>query len=398
MFKSVKKSSFAMNTYSHARSTTRSVETTLDQSFEPLLNYTPPKKSRFQITGIVVLYFVLYFHRLTQFCLTWSLLLELLTLLQVYENIYSTSTESTFETFISIGNILSYGLGYLLSPVFGYLADAYWGRFRVILGSLFLLTFSLLSKVIFIGILTHLCPQNIFLGAYNIHSTNQSFPYFTNFTCFTSSPGVDPIAHEYVLGVFAGIGLIVYFLASSISFSGLFANLCPFFVDQVEGSSELVLTTLFHKYYWVSNLGCVTAAILVTTLQYFNLAIPIVIAILSNTTSIIIFIVFRKKFISQPPFKPYPLSLIKKVVLSSFRKREEDEQSPTKVSLLCYPTLILDRAKVSNGGRFQVETVEDSKAFFRLLAVFLSFIGIYYIQIQVSTSHNMYYDHTLSPV
>ena len=373
-----------MNT--HVHSTTEEADASLDQSFAPLLNYTPPKKKRFQVTGIGVLYFVLFFHRLTQFCLTWSLQLELLTLLQAYENIYSTSTEATFETFISIGNILSYGLGYLLAPIFGYLADAYLGRFRVILGSLFLLTFSLLSKVIFIAILTYLCPQETYLTDYHIFSTNQSFPFFTNFTCFAFSNDNDPITHQYVPGVFAGIGLTVYFLASSISFSGLFANMCPFFVDQVEGSSELVLTTLFHKYYWVSNLGSVTAAILIPFVQYFNLGIPVGIALLSNITSIIIFIVFRKQFISQPPNRPYPLSLIKKVVISSFRRRDEDERSRTKTSLFCYPTQILDRAKITNGGRFQVETVEDSKAFFRLLAVFLSFIGIYYIQIQVSTS------------
>lgn len=385
MFKSIKKyPSFAMNTYSHNHST--SLDPCLDQSSELLLNYTPPKKKRFQVSGVFVLYFVLFFHRLTQFCLTWSLQLELLVLLQTYENIYSTSTEATFETFISVGNIVSYGLGYLLAPIFGYLADAYWGRFRVILGSLFLLTFSLLCKVIFVGILTHLCPQETSLNPYYIPSTGQTFSYFTNFTCFAFSSDNDPISQDYVLGVFAGIGLVIYFLASSISFSGLFANLCPFFVDQVEGSSELVLTTLFHKYYWVSNLGSVAAAILIPLLQYFTIAIPLVIAILSNITSIIIFIVFRKKFISQPPSRPYPLSLIKKVVFSSFRRRneDEDERPPTKTSLLCYPTQILDRAKIINGGRFLVETVEDSKAFFRLLAVFLSFIGIYYIQIQVS--------------
>ncbi|KAI6657412.1 Solute carrier family 15 member 4 isoform X1 [Oopsacas minuta] len=374
-----------MATY-HANSSTNEGDSNLEQTFEPLLNYKPPKKKCFQVSGISILYIVLFFHRLTQFSLTWALQLELLTLLKVYENVFSTSTESVFESFIIIGNIISYGLGYLLSPIFGYLADAYFGRYRVILGSLCLLFVSLLSKVIFIGILMHLCPQVVTLQNIFIPSTNQTFGYFSNFTCFQSHSSEIP-SHT-ALGIIAGIAIVSFLVVSSISFSGLFANLCPFFVDQVEGSSEVALSTLFHKYYWVSNLGSVVAAILIPMFQYFSLSISLVISIISNVTTIILFFMYRKRFISQPPHKPYPLSLIKKVVISSFRKRDDDLDDLDdrtvlrRRPMLCHPTGVLDRAKVSNGGRFQVETVEDSKAFFRLLAVFLSFMGLYYIQIQ----------------
>ena len=359
----------------------RQVDVDYEQSFAPLLNYTPPKKKCCHISGISILYFVLFFHRLSQYCLTWSLLLEALTILQTYENIYSDKTQRVFEYFISIGNIVSYGLGYLLAPLFGYLADAYWGRYRVILGSLCLLCISMLGKAIFIGILIHLCPQELTLNTY-VPSRNYTFPYFTNFTCYNSHFVGD--SSDSVLGVIAGVALTFFFVVSSLSYSGIFANLCPFFVDQVEGSSERALTTLFHKYYWVSNLGSILAACLVPSLQYLSFSFPFLICVLSNVTSIVLIVVFRKKFIFQPPNRPYPLSLIKQVVINAFGKREDDEYAVTsKKSMLCYPTSVLDRAKVTHGGRFQVETVEDSKAFFRLLTVFFSFMGIYYMQSQV---------------
>ena len=373
--------SFRMNTYTRSNNDCQS-DVDFEQSFAPLLNYTPPKKKCCHLSGVFVLYLVLFFHRFCQFSLTWSLQLEVVTILQTYENIYSSSTQAVFEYFISIGNIISYGLGYLLAPFFGYVADAYWGRYRVILGSLCLLFISMLGKAIFIGILIHLCPQQLSIDTY-VPAKNITFSYFSNFTCFALHNGEDPSGH--VLGVIAGIALAFFFIVSSLSYSGIFANLCPFFVDQLEGSSERALATLFHKYYWVSNLGSFLASFVVPSLQYFNFSLPFVLCVLSNLTSIGLIIVFKRKFIFQPPNRPYPLSLIKKVVVNSLSRREEERETvPSKGYLLCNPTKLLNRAKVTHGGRFQVGTVEDSKAFFRLLTVFFSFIGIYYIQSQVS--------------
>ena len=377
-----KKAVIQMATYYPTSTSASQLNVDFEQSFAPLLNYTPPKKKCCNLSGVSILYFVLFFDRFSQFCLTWSLQLEVLSILQTYENIYSSSTQTLFEYFISVANIISYGLGYLFAPLFGYLADAYWGRYRVILGSLCLLFISILGKMVFIGILIHLCPQEIGFNTY-IPSKNVTSTYYSNFTCFSVHNATYP-SSDHFWGVIAGVALAFFFVVSSLSYSGIFANLCPFFVDQVEGSSERGLTTLFHKYYWVSNLGSFLAAILVPSLQYFSFSLPFVICLLSNITSIVLIVAFRSKFIFQPPSRPYPLSLIKKVVLSSFGRREDDRDVvPSKKSMLCYPTNVLNRAKVTQGGRFQVETVEDSKAFFRLLTVFFSFMGIYYIQSQV---------------
>ena len=357
-----------------------------EQSVEPLLHNSSPEKKRRPVSGVFILYLVLFFYRLAQFSLTWALQLQLIALLKIYENVFSKSTEYVFEALVSTATIISYGLGYLLAPLFGYIADAYWGRYKVILASLWLLLISLFVKIIFVVISEVLCPQELSFHDTYIPKLNVTFQFYSNFTCLSlNSTSTNGSSSDYALCVIAGIALGIFFIISSLSYSGIFANMCPFIVDQSEGSSERVLTSLFHKYYWVSNLASFLAAVFVPSSQYFNFSFALILAFFSTISAIVLFVCFRKKFIVQPPHRPYPLSLVKQVVINSLSKREDEfSAKPSTTSLLCHPTRALDRAKIAKGGRFQVETVEESKAFFRLISVFIAFIGMYYMQIQVS--------------
>lgn len=251
---------------------------------------------------------------------------------------------------------------FMAYPVMGFLADTFFGRYRVIKASLYI---SLLGATILaIGFST----ANI--DPWLRHNEVNHYERF-DFSGQVHWPRPTVI----FLGVF--------YTLMSIGFTGIQVNLIPFGVDQLDEASSGELSSYFHWYFWWYSAGALVG---LSTSPYiyqnYSLGLFFLLLAVCFTFEILILILHRDtEFLIQPHIGN-PLKLVYQVLKSSFRAKRPAFRSAFDVGRP--PPCRIDLAMSINGGKYTVEQVEDVKTFFRILLILSSFFGYFAVSPQVS--------------
>ena len=226
-------------------------------------------------------------------------------------------------------------------PLAGWLADVYFGRYRVICFGIWTMWFGMFTMVLCL-ILLYALPNATTLAA----------------------------------AVWYGIFPLVYIL-ENVGLAAFQPNIIPFGVDQLQGSVSdevaayvhwFVLTMYSSKFVFQNPLSCVSDRDLHTILMALVCVVCLTTAICLNSLCSSYLLVEPE---SRNPYKMV-LKVLKYYVLNKY---------PRKRSALTYcdeePSR-LDLAKDQYGGPFKTEQVEDVKTFLRILFV-LTIVNFFFI-------------------
>ena len=248
---------------------------------------------------------------------------------------------------------------FTMYPVMGFLADTYFGRYKVLVASL---TISWIGSAIL----------TIFFSI--------SDPFFT------------PEAHwnpDYNWPSSVLAMLAVCYAIVGIGFTGITVNLIPFGVDQLPDASAGELSSYFHCYFWFYNAGTVVGRLtLPTILASYALSYSLLVINGATCFIIVILVLSRSKLIILPKLGN-PLRLVFDVLRYAYKAKPNPFYRSAFQVGQPYPKG-LDLAMTTHGGVFSVEQVEDVKTFFRILFLLLSFFGYFVISSQVSKTAHTY--------
>ena len=234
----------------------------------------------------------------------------------------------------------------LLNPVTGFMADISCGRFKVVIFCFGLVVFSYLA--------CYICSM-----AYVVFEVKHP-----------EHPKV-PSA----IGVMGFISLLLTF----IGFAGYQANFIQLGLDQQTTAPSEDLALFVHWAMWAHNVGCTLITVIVQPYQCddVNVIMKITVFLVPFFLAVffivvLIFTCFKHRWFTSGNVRHQnPCKLIFKV-LSFARKHKfplfrsaftfSDDERPSR----------LDFAKERFGGPFTTEQVEDTKSFFKILAVLLA--------------------------
>ena len=252
------------------------------------------------------------------------------------------------------------------SPVVGFLADAYFGRYNTIKASLYVCLLGAVALAV--GFSTAKLDPWLRHGEGD-HYHQIDFEGEKQW----------PKETEVFLGVFYAV---MY-----VGLTGVTVNLIPFGVDQLPEASSGELSSYFHCYFWCLTAGeLLSAAALPYIYQHYSLGIVFLLPAVCFTGEILILIIRRHEgFVIQPLIKNQ-FKLIYRVLKCSFSAKKPVFRSAFDIGRP--PPSRIDRAMDINGGKFTVEQVQDVKTVLRILVILLSFFGYYAVSAQVSKVHN----------
>ena len=193
-------------------------------------------------------------------------------------------------------------------------------------------------------------------------------------------------------------GLIIFWIikvANELVGAGIKANILPFNIDQLIGSSSEELSAVVHWHAMVMNMGLLVWIGIenITTdqisSQYFD--VPIVCII------ILVFLIpitnyFFKDWLDTTPQITNPIKLIAKVLNYARKNKYPRNRSALTYWEEDYPSR-LDLGKEKYGGIFSEEQVEDVKTVLRLiplLLIFLIALGFLWDSLAVTESFSGY--------
>ncbi len=243
--------------------------------------------------------------------------------------------------------ILTYIFSFPLFPVMGWIADVWVGQYRMIHFSLLLLWLGYAA----LSLLYSLCP-------------------------------LDPSQNSLY-------ALPILFAAISVGHSGFQANAIPLGAEVIKYRTSQELSSYFHCYYWVRNLGlvlffvssnCNTMDIKSQGVVYCMVATACIsLALVLNGCFKYLFNAPRERI---NPYKKvlqvlYLAMVIKRPVHRSAFSFTPGAKPPSRISL----------TKEVHGGKFSSEEVEDVKTFLRLLGILLSILIALIVFSGVSTLH-----------
>ncbi|KAM9810335.1 solute carrier family 15 member 4 [Neosynchiropus ocellatus] len=263
------------------------------------------------------------------------------------------------------------GITYLISPFGGWLADAYLGKFWTIASSLILY---------FVGIIlfpflanedtrTSLCGEETAFPVQPAEclSTNATIP--ANVTCPVREPYCRPVVYSALFLIALGVGTVK-------------SNITPFGADQVKDRGPEATRRFFNWFYWCINLGAILSLGGVAYIQQnISFLDGYIIPTVCLGISFLVFLLGRTVFITNPADGSAFTNMFK--ILSyacCFKKPKEPSMTHNK------PTL-LDAAKVTYGGIFPEEKVEEVKALVKILPVFLALIPYWTVYFQMQTTY-----------
>ena len=239
---------------------------------------------------------------------------------------------------------------YILFPVWGWIADVYISRYRTILYSIILTLIAMLIGVIVITI-------DIALNGTGSRDSLYLYGTVIVFTLATT-----------------GIGMFE-------------ANATQFGIDQMNGASSEELSTYIQWYFWalyvfrvplnymiISSLSfCTSYLCSVEYLQFFVLILS-TISLSANA----FFIILIKSRLTTYPARYSPVSLLFRVLKYSIRNKHVNRRSAMTYWEPKMPSRI-DLAKSKYGGPFTEEEVDNTIAFWRLIALRLSLCSLHII-------------------
>ena len=259
-------------------------------------------------------------------------------------------------TDVVVMNILRFFFVYLPFPVTGWLADAKFGRLKVINMSIWLMWWGLLIMVLSLLLIVPSSISPLIQQQYQCHE-------------YTTTHVVFPLC-----GIFLSISLILI----SVGAGAFLPNILPFIIDQLTEASSSLVSSYVRWYTWAMFVGHFIA--LVPQVLYVSSKSPPSLAVIAvclfcvHSIVVIVNIFCQKLLANQSQSFDDPYRTVFGVV-----KYARKHKFPVKRSAMTYcerglPSR-LDLAKEKYGGPYTHEKVENVKTFFSILMVFFSLAG-----------------------
>ena len=233
-----------------------------------------------------------------------------------------------------------------LCPVFGYLADVRFGRYRMIIFGLLLYAIS------------HMVGAVSFLIAESDRDLD-------------GSGAVTKVVK---------IALFFSFVALCLGSSTIQANILPFACDQLLGAYSEELSSLFHWYFWTRNIG--NALYILTEFafgvffvenDYHRASIVLTVAAANVSLALVILFSWKSVFVIKNEIRS-PLKLVFNV--TRFARKAKFNSFESAFTINKDPPPRLDLAKRRYGGPFTTEQVENVKTFYRVLFVLATMVTL----------------------
>ncbi|XP_018587293.1 solute carrier family 15 member 4 [Scleropages formosus] len=262
------------------------------------------------------------------------------------------------------------GVTYLVSPFGGWLADACLGKFTTIACSLVLY----LTGMLFFPFIADensrnsLCGKEMAFPVQPPECTNGTPP--SNVSCPTRAPYCGTVIYSSLVLVALGVGTLK-------------SNITPFGADQVKDRGPEATRRFFNWFYWCINLGAIVSLGGVAYIQQ-NISFKpgFIIPAVCLSVSLLVFLLGRAVFITKPADGSAFTDMFRILGFACC-----SSQKPKEPSLLRPRPTLLDSAKVTYGGKFPEEKVEEFKALMKILPVFLALIPYWTVYFQMQTTY-----------
>ncbi|XP_035391931.1 solute carrier family 15 member 4 isoform X2 [Electrophorus electricus] len=272
------------------------------------------------------------------------------------------------------------GVTYLISPFGGWLADAYLGKFWTIAGSLVLYLAGMLffpfvaSRNSRIG----MCGEEMAFPVQPAECFSPNVTLPLNVTCPTRTPYCGAVVYSGLVLVALGVGAVK-------------SNITPFGADQVKDRGSEATRRFFNWFYWCINLGAILSLGGIAYIQQsVNFSVGYIIPAVCLGVSLLVFLLGRAVFITKPADGSAFTDMVK--ILASACCG-----GPPQPHLLRPKPSLLDGAKVTYGGRFSEEKVEDVRSLLKILPVFLALIPYWTVYFQMQTTYYLQSLHLTIP-
>ncbi|XP_006110383.2 solute carrier family 15 member 3 [Pelodiscus sinensis] len=281
----------------------------------------------------------------------------------------------------SRATLLFLGASYLLSPVGGWLADVYLGRYWTIVLSFLLYVASacLLPATASSDGRLFFCGE---MPTYDLQKSCQN----QSGQCQQSAPGqyCAPLMYTGLLLLALGI-------------SSVKANLTPFGADQVTDRGRDATRRFFNWFYWSINIGAVIALLVVAFIQQnidflIGYTIPTACVILA----LLVFLVAAPTFITKPPTG----SQVSTMLRLAFRGRCHGRARRTRLGPLQSETQdpdVLPDGKSQPWAPSPEEDLANFQVMAKILPVLLTFIPYWMVYFQMQSTYYLQGLHLFIP-
>ncbi|KAJ6654117.1 hypothetical protein lerEdw1_007385 [Lerista edwardsae] len=275
--------------------------------------------------------------------------------------------------------LLFIGASYLLSPIGGWLADTYLGRYWTI-------TFSFLLYLVSACLLPVTASQD---GRLSL--CGEMPAYTVQPSCQRGSTECKQQLPSQYCAPFMYSGLLLL----ALGISSVRTNLTPFGADQVTDRGREATRRFFNWFYWSINIGAVISLLVVAFIQQdVDFFIGYVIPAVCLALALLIFLLAAPTFVTKPATGSQVSTLIQLAFQSSccgqaFRKMTNKDRASN-------PQTEVDGPRHHPGGPSD-EDVSNLQAMVKILPVLLTLIPYWMVYFQMQSTYYLQGLHLFIP-